>query len=186
MVEGESITRAVVEVLEEGAFPYMLVGSFSSNMYGIARSTKDADFVIDVADRSVMPRLMKALDHLLIFDPQVSFEGLTGSTRYEAMARTFPFRIEFFERSNDAFAIARFERRVRHPSSIFGREVWIPTAEDVVIQKLRWARDKDRVDARDVMAVQGTALDHAYIEDWCHRLNILDRYQAVFASVPEI
>lgn len=183
MVEGENITRAVIEVLETGGFPYMLVGSFSSNMYGIARSTKDADFVIDVADHTVMPRLMKALDHLLEFDPQASFEGLTGSIRHEAMARAYPFRVEFFERANDPFALARYERRVRHPSTIFGREVWIPTAEDVVIQKLRWARDKDRIDARDVMAVQGDALDHAYIEDWCRRLNILDRYLTVRAEV---
>jgi len=25
-----------------------------------------------------------------------------------------------------------------------------------------------------------------YIEDWCRRLNILDRYQAVYATVPRI
>lgn len=186
MVEGENITRAVIDVLETEGIPYMLVGSFSSNMYGIARSTKDADFVVDVADRTIMPRLFKALDHLLEFDPQASFEGLTGSVRHEATARSFPFRIEFFERANDPFAIARFERRVRHPSTVFGCEVWIPTPEDVVIQKLRWAREKDRADARDVIAVQGGALDHAHIQDWCQRLGILDRYQAVMASVPEI
>lgn len=174
MVEGENITRAVIDVLETEGFPYMLVGSFSSNMYGIARSTKDADFVVDVADRTIMPRLFKALDHLLEFDPQASFEGLTGSVRHEATARSYPFRIEFFE------------RRARHPSTVFGCEVWIPTPEDVVIQKLRWAREKDRADARDVIAVQGGALDHAHIQDWCRRLGILDRYQAVMASVPEI
>lgn len=186
MNDGAEITRAVIRVLEEEGIPYMLVGSFSSNMYGIARATKDADFVIDVADRTVMPRLVRALDHLLQFDPQSSFEGLTGSIRHEATARNSPFRIEFFERSNDPFAIARFQNRVRHRSSVFGGEVWIPKAEDVVIQKLRWARDKDRADARDVIAVQGSALDSAYIEDWCRRLNILDRYQAVIAEVPEV
>jgi hypothetical protein len=186
MVEGENITRAVIEVLELGKFPYMLVGSFSSNMYGIARSTKDADFVVDVADRTVMPRLFKELNHLLEFNPQASFEGLTGSTRHEAMARSYPFRVEFFEKANDPFAVARFARRVRHPSTVFGCDVWIPTAEDVVIQKLRWARDKDLADARDVMAVQGPALDHGYIEVWSHRLDILDRYQSIRASVHDI
>jgi hypothetical protein len=186
MLEGEFITRAVINVLEDGEFPYMLVGSFSSNIYGIARSTKDADFVVDVADRTVIPRLMKALDHLLEFDPQSSFEGITGCVRHEAIARNFPFRVEFFERADDPFAIARFERRVRLYSSVFGREVWIPTAEDVVVQKLRWCREKDKGDARDVMTVQGKSLDHTYIQDWCRRLNILDRYEAVLATVPEI
>ena len=64
--------------------------------------------------------------------------------------------------------------------------MWIPTAEDVIVQKLRWGREKDRVDARDVMTVQGTALDLHYIENWCQRLNVTDRYQAVLATVPKI
>jgi hypothetical protein len=93
MIEAENITRAVVNVLEDGSYPYMLVGSFSSNLYGIARSTKDADFVIDVGDSTTLPQLMKALDSLLEFDPQASFETLTGSIRHEAMARTCPFVI---------------------------------------------------------------------------------------------
>ena len=186
MVEGEIITRSVINILEDGSYPYMLVGSFSSNMYGIPRSTKDADFVIDVKDRTVMPRLMKELDHLLEFDPQSSFEGHTGCMRYEAMARSFPFGIEFFELADDPFALSRFQRRVRFHSSVLGRNVWIPTAEDVIVQKLRWGREKDRVDARDVMTVQGTALDLHYIENWCQRLNVTDRYQAVLATVPII
>lgn len=186
MVEGESITRSVIATLEDGGFRYLLVGSFSSNLYGIPRSTKDADFVIDLAERSDLARLVAALNPVLEFDPQVSFEGLTGSVRHEASARTFPFRVEFFELSDDAFARARFARRVRIHSSVFGREIWIPTPEDVVIQKLRWFRDKDRGDARDVLTVQGPALDFPYIEDWCRKLEILDRYEAVRATVPEI
>jgi len=187
MIEAERITKAVINVLEDTGVAYMLVGSFSSNMYGIPRSTKDADFVIDVVDRTVMPKLMKSLDTLLEFDPQTSFEGIGGSIRHEAVARTsFPFRVEFFERSNDDFAMARFERRVRFFSSVFGREVWIPTPEDVVVQKLRWGRTKDLNDARDVMAVQGSSLNHTYIEDWCRKLGRLEVYQQVRATVPNI
>jgi hypothetical protein len=32
--------------------------------------------------------------------------------------------------------------------------------------------------------VLGTALDRAYVEDWCRRLNIIDRYRQVIATVP--
>lgn len=39
-------TAAVIDALEELRIPYMLVGAFSSNAYSIARSTKDADFVV--------------------------------------------------------------------------------------------------------------------------------------------
>ncbi len=186
MSSPEDVTSAVVQTLESQKAPYMLVGSFSSNVYGIARSTKDADFVIDVRDAEVMARLVEALAPVLEFDPQPSFETLTGSVRHEATARDCPFRVEFFELANDEFARSRFERRIRIDSEVFGCPVTIPTAEDVVIQKLRWARPKDLEDARDVMAVQGDNLDREFVASWCTRLGITDRYQALVATVPDI
>jgi len=45
-------------------------------------------------------------------------------------------------------------------------EAVIPTAEDVVIQKLRWQRDKDIADVRIVIAVQAARLDWSYIQRW--------------------
>jgi hypothetical protein len=45
-------------------------------------------------------------------------------------------------------------------------EAVIPTAEDVVIQKLRWQRDKDIADVRIVIAVQAAQLDWSYIHYW--------------------
>ena len=37
----EEATVAVIDALEALSIPYMLVGSFSSNYYGIGRSTTD-------------------------------------------------------------------------------------------------------------------------------------------------
>jgi len=43
----DTATLAVIDALESLGIAYMLVGSFSSNYYGISRSTKDADFFPD-------------------------------------------------------------------------------------------------------------------------------------------
>ena len=48
----------------------------------------------------------------------------------------------------------------------FRREAWIPAAEDVVIQKLRWARRKDLDDIVNVLIVPGKLLDWQYIRNW--------------------
>ena len=50
---GNEATAKVIDILEEMGIPYMLVGSFSSNAYGVARSTHDADFVIELGDQTV-------------------------------------------------------------------------------------------------------------------------------------
>ena len=64
----------------------------------------------------------------------------------------------------------RFSRRRR--LTFLSRDAWLPTPEDVIVQKLRWClggrRSKDFDDAVAVMAVQGKqALDRPYIEKWC-------------------
>jgi hypothetical protein len=76
--------------------------------------------------------------------------------------RASPFTIELFLLSDDPHHQERFRRRVA--VEVFGRTVWMPTAEDVIIQKLRWARPKDLDDARGVLAVQAGRLDRAYLE----------------------
>ena len=58
-----------------------------------------------------------------------------------------------------------------HPQLL--RETFIPTPEDVIVTKLRWAlvggRGKDRDDVRDVIAVQGEFLDWSYIKEWARQ-----------------
>lgn len=53
-MNSDDATRQVIEVLGEMGISYMLVGSLSSGFYGIARSTKDADFVVQLERASVM------------------------------------------------------------------------------------------------------------------------------------
>ena len=45
---GNQAALTVAEALESCDIPYMLVGSYSSNFYGVDRSTQDADFVIEL------------------------------------------------------------------------------------------------------------------------------------------
>jgi hypothetical protein len=152
----------------------MLVGSFSSNAYGEARSTKDADFVVQFppAKRAVV---LGALGSDFIFDDQITFETITWHTRQILKVPSIPFEIELFDLSGEPFDQSRFQRRVN--TFMGGRVVWLPTAEDVIVQKLRWAalgnRGKDFLDALGVAKVRGDRLDWTYIEFWSGELGIL-------------
>jgi len=54
----------------------------------------------------------------------------------------------------------------------------VATAEDVVVQKLRWAksggRSKDFDDVVNVIRRKGGRLDSEYIEKWCRKHGTLD------------
>jgi hypothetical protein len=114
-------------------------------------------------------RLEQRLSEIVNFDPQATFETLTGSVRHILTAKTKPpFIVELFELGSDPFVIERFSRRRAEWSGQIKRRVFLPTAEDVIVQKLRWGRAKDLEDARDVLAVQTPVkLDMVYITKWC-------------------
>ena len=52
-MNGETATSTVIDGLEAMGVDYMLVGSFSSNFYGIPRATQDADFVVQLGQTSI-------------------------------------------------------------------------------------------------------------------------------------
>jgi hypothetical protein len=173
----------VVDVLNREAIDYMLVGSFSSNHWGIPRSTKDADFVLQLAP-SEISRLWTVFEKDFELDSQLTFETKTGSQKIEMRHRGTAFLVELFLLSSDGHHQERFRRRQRE--ALRERVVWYPTPEDVIIQKVRWARTKDLDDARDVIAVQFGKLDFPYVERWCREHGTLERLNEIRRSIPPI
>ena len=166
MTTGESITVRVAEALEACRIPFLLSGSFASNYYGIPRSTRDADFVLQ-SQHAVGPELATQLGEDFLLEPQLSFETNTGTFRQVLRHKQKTFKVELFLLSHDPHDQARFSRR--RAVQLFERRVWLPSPEDVIITKLRWARGKAKDDARDVMAVQQDELDWPYVVEWCRR-----------------
>lgn len=176
--DGNEAVAKVVTALNESNISYMLVGSYSSNVYGVPRATGDADFVVEMLHDSITAVVGKLGDDFRV-QSQVEFELLTGTTRRILQFVPFDFAIELFELSNDPFDQSRFARRVSVQSDLLGGTVWLPTAEDVVVQKLRWGRAQDLADVSDVIAVQGNSLDWSYIQSWSDRHDSSDVLQRI-------
>lgn len=183
----EDAVQDVIDALNGLTVPYILVGSFSSNYYGIGRLTKDADFVVELGDHSILD-IGRLLGSPFRVDPQMSFETVTMSRRYVADVIGTPFKIEFFLLNQDPHNQERFRRR--RQITLLDRRVWIPTAEDVIVTKLHWAllgnRSKDREDIRDVIAVQGDKIDWDYVHRWCEEHGTRALLDEIRASVPPI
>ena len=184
----EQIACAVLDACETEHVEHMLTGAFAHGLYGIPRSTKDVDVVLSISTDNPTMKVVERLAGIVQFEPQVQFDTLTWGKRLvgESMG-TPPFKVELFELFDDPFVQSQFHRRRRMFSSQINRETWLPTAEDVVVQKLRWGRNKDLDDARDVLAVQGPeTLDMAYIEHWCGKHGTLPRLQEALAGIPPL
>lgn len=172
-MSSQDAVAAVIRALEAAEIPYMMVGAFSSNAYGIPRSTNDADVLVRLADGD-LNRLMSALGDEFRLERQMRLETITNTFRNVITFLPTRFDFELFRLSEDAYDKERFQRRRRHRMGHPDCETWIPTAEDVIVQKLRWARRKDIDDARNVLAVCADTLDWDYLTRWVSLHGTLD------------
>ena len=184
MTPHEAVER-VIAALRAAGQAHLVTGALASNHYGIERSTKDADIVLETAPGD-FAAFAAALGPELTLDPQVTFETITGSLRHIITLRGTPFVIELFLLSSDPHHQERFRRRRPAHLARITTETWIPSAEDVVIQKVRWGRLKDLDDALNVLAVQGDALDFTYIEKWCDTHGTRARLEELRRSIPPL
>lgn len=178
---------AVIDALHASQVGYMLSGSLASNFYGIARSTNDADFVLELGPHSIA-EVVRHLGSDFRFDPQMSVEGVTATKRFVVEAKRIGFTIDLFLLSDDPHDQSRFGRR--RQVLLLGRDVFAPTVEDVIITKIRWykegRRNKDRQDVEDVLSVYTGNIDWNYITRWCQQHSTSDLLQQIRDARPPI
>jgi hypothetical protein len=183
-VTSDEAVEALLDSLDAAEVPYVLTGSLASNFHGVPRSTRDADIVVAMPPGG-LERLAQALPPALTLDAQGAFETVTGTMRHVVRLQESVFVLELFLLSDDPHDVERFARRLRVRA--FGRDIWVPTAEDVIVTKLRWAagggRSKDIEDVRNVVAVS-TVIDWPYVRHWCARHGTTALLERILGSLP--
>lgn len=177
--------RAVIAHLEEHAREYVIVGAVAYNLYGIPRFTKNGDFVLAVPAET-LERVLAGLPPEFPVDPQARRELFTATTRWVIHVTGHELKMEFFLLGTDLHHQEEFCRRQRAWLPKIDLEAWVARPEDLVIQKLRWARRKDLDDVANILSVQACALDLDYIYGWTERHGTRARLEEVRASIPNI
>lgn len=181
MIPAAQIASRVIAALNTAAIPHVLVGAFARNYYAEPRSTKDADVVISAAAGG-LNQFIDALGSDIRMDEQMAFETNTGTMKNVLVHAASGFTVELFYLSSDAHDQERFKRR--RATTYEGQSTFVLTVEDYIVTKLRWPRSKDFDDARDVIAMQGDAIDWKYIHHWADIHGSRAKLDRVRASIP--
>ena len=96
----DDIVLAVIDYLNEHRVPYMIVGSLATNVYCVPRSTDDGDFVVQ-SSLAQLARQISQQHTGVRFDPQMSFESVTATTKVVLRAENHGFEVEIFQLSDD-------------------------------------------------------------------------------------
>lgn len=159
---------------------YYMGGSFASSIFGEYRTTRDLDVILEYPGPQ-HTQLATAFATVCTFLPedirnalaqrQTESEGFVSFTMYD---RETGYQVDVFLARTHAYERVQFERRLS--VDLVEGTVWIPSAEDAILNKLRWyALTPSDMQWRDVQAmirVQATSLDTAYLRTWAHALGI--------------
>lgn len=185
MVLPISVLSLVTSELEKLKISYVLVGSFASSLHGLYRATADIDILADINAEQVGP-LHEALKDTFYVDELAMRNAVARGQSFNAIHFDSVFKIDFFVASNDEFALAQLNRRqLRKLAPDQRDQIYVATAEDTVLAKLRWFRAGNEAsrnqwnDVLGIIAVVRNELDRTYLRSWAERLGIGDLLERV-------
>ena len=180
----EEALETVLARLEEYDIPFMITGSFASNVHGLPRVTQDADVIIET-DLNAFLRFIESLGDEFYADADAARNAHAGNRMVNVIHMATGFKVDLILRKARRFSKVEFERRQQ--IKFLGRLRWFATPEDIILAKLEWAKigqsERQFEDALNVAKVQGHALDREYLAKWAPELGIEDLLQRLISEV---
>lgn len=181
--ESVGVLMQMVRIFDNMHIPYMVGGSLASALYGVARSTLDADFVVEMRSEQV-DRFVEALGKDYYTDGDMIHDAIHHHSSFNLIHLKSMFKIDVFIRKERPYDREEFERRVEQVLTTDPEQkAFFSTPEDMILAKLEWYRlgsevsDRQWQDVLGILKVQANRLDYIYLGKWSKELNIADLLQ---------
>lgn len=184
MISPDELLASVVSVLDECHVPYMIVGSFASNLHGMPRATQDADIVVEIDDKKI-DCLASKLGTDFYFDAIAAKKALYFQSMFNAIHFGSGFKVDFLTRKGRDFSREEFKRR--NSDNLAGRPCFFASPEDTILSKLEWSRkgqsERQFLDAVNVIKLQRDRLNFEYLRHWAAVLAIQDLFEKALLEI---
>jgi hypothetical protein len=171
----------LIEAFVSLGVAYHIGGSVASTTFGITRTTLDIDLVADIRLEHIHP-LVEHLQSEYYIDEDMIRDAVRDKSSFNLIHLPTMFKVDVFilkatPYDQQAFLRADIRSLDNDPDSA---PFFIESAEDVVLNKLRWYRLGGEVSERQwndvigVLRVQFHALDVDYLQHWASELGVLD------------
>ena len=182
MVDSEAIqvTLLVTNLLDELGVPYVIGGSMASIIHGMLRTTMDVDIVADIQPEQVAS-FMTSLQDAFYVDEQMIRQAIQRRSSFNLIHLSTMFKVDIFIPKGRPFDQQQLNRRIAEPVGPDSDEqIWVLSAEDVILAKLEWFRLGGEISERqwrDILGVvktQQPTLDIDYLKQWAQSLGVTD------------
>ncbi|MEN6305183.1 MAG: hypothetical protein ABFD96_20845 [Armatimonadia bacterium] len=171
-MEQLDVLSDVAETLDRLGLPWMLVGSWASGLYGYPRMTHDIDVVLAYRESDV-EALVAAFEERYDVDEYMLLDAARRKLMANIVHKELGDKVDLWPLKDEEYAQVALQRRVRE--EIQGVTMWVATAEDVVLSKLRWAAlSQSEMQWNDVLGVvrMREDLDLRYLRHWAQALGL--------------
>ncbi|OGO29377.1 MAG: hypothetical protein A2W33_05105 [Chloroflexi bacterium RBG_16_52_11] len=178
-----SVMMLVVDEFERLDIPYFVSGSMASALYGVARSTMDADLVADLGQEKV-GALVRALSVDFYIDAEMIRDAIQHRSSFNIIHLNSMFKVDVFITHDRPFDRSQFQRRIQLLIKTDPEQrACIATAEDLILAKLEWyhlggkVSDRQWRDILGVLKVQSGQLDLDYLHRMAAELDVITLLQ---------
>ena len=135
-----TVLSQVTATFDRQNIRYVLVGSFASSIHGMYRSTADIDILADIHTEQIRT-LFEILQTSFYVDEHAMRDAVAQGRSFNAIHFDSVFKVDIFIAGADEFALTQLKRRqLRKISPEKDDALYVASAEDTVLAKLRWSR----------------------------------------------
>jgi hypothetical protein len=178
--EDVQVLRHVVGVLDALGIPYALGGSMASSIYGVMRTTQDADLTVEPFPGREQA-LAESFDEKYYVSVPAIREAVRNRTSFNIIDTSIGFKVDLFVRKDRPFEVSAMSRRVAitlpdRPE----QPLYVLSPEDVILFKLEWYRlggevsERQWLDVQNVLKAQAERLDRDHLSHWAAELRLDD------------
>jgi hypothetical protein len=161
----EDVYKSVVGFLNKGKYKYMVIGGVAAGAIGEPRMTRDVDINIIMNKEEVPLLLSRATKAGFILSRERCLKTAERLGIFQIGYKKF--HVDFIIAST-ALETQAFERR--KVTRMYGVRGFFPTPEDLILLKIIPGRDKDLLDAKNIVIRHKGKLDTKYLRDWATKL----------------
>lgn len=178
------VLHRITTHLEKCGIAYMLVGSFASSFHGALRSTQDIDLVIEASPEQLSTLIAALQREEYYAELDAALDALKHESLFNVIDNATGWKIDLIFRKSRGFDQEEFRRR--RSAKLYDIQLFVASAEDVVISKLEWSKlggsQRQIEDVAKVLAAQWKTLDQVYLSKWIKELELQEQWSAAKSS----
>lgn len=177
MNEELEVLKIITHRLGGAGFDYMVSGSIAANYYTVPRMTRDIDIVIRLKNADI-DKFFNLFQKDFYIDKEMIKEKVRRKGMFNLIHNQYVVKVDFIVQKEEEFNKIALEQKKK--VVIENNQIWFISAEDLILAKLRWAKDShSEMQLKDIKNLFKTVknLDTTYIKKWVKKLELDEIYK---------